>query len=65
MKYQKKLMFIVKFLAFNIRDELEYAFKMSSKSLEAILPQKEAGSHIVDYKYVTKKRFLIRNRLEE
>jgi hypothetical protein len=34
---------------------------MFSKSLEAILPQKEADPYIDDYKYAGKKRFLIRN----
>ena len=52
---------IEKFEPVNVRDEFEYAFKMFSKSLEAILPQKEAGPYIVDYKYVGKKKFLIRN----
>ena len=52
---------IEKFEPVNIRDEFEYAFKMFSKSLEAILPQKEADPYIDDYKYAGKKRFLIRN----
>ncbi len=34
---------------------------MFSKSLEAILPQKEADPYVDDYKYAGKKRFLIRN----
>ena len=52
---------IEKFEPVNVRDEFEYAFKMFSKSLEAILPQRQTKPYIDDYKYAGKKRFLIRN----
>lgn len=52
---------IEKFEPVNVRDEFEYAFKMFSKSLEAVLPRKEADPYIDDYKYAGKKLLMIRN----
>jgi len=52
---------IEKFEPVNVRDEFEYAFKMFSKSLEAVLPRKEADPYIDDYKYTGKKLLMIRN----
>jgi type I restriction enzyme, R subunit len=55
---------IQKFQAVNLRDDLEYAFKMFSKALDIILPRKEAGPYIEDFKFLSKQRFNIRNRYE-
>lgn len=52
---------IEKFEPINVRDEFEYAFKTFSKSLEAILPKKEAEPYIEDFKYLSRKRYTIRN----
>jgi type I restriction enzyme, R subunit len=55
---------IVKFEPVNLRDDFEYAFKMFSKALDVILPKKEADPFIADFKYLSKKRWLIRNSYE-
>ena len=52
---------IEKFEPINVRDEFEYAFKTFSKSLDAILPKKEAEPYIEDFKYLGRKRYAIRN----
>lgn len=51
---------IEKFEPANVRDDFEYAFKMS-KALDIVLPKKEADPYIDDFNYLGKKRFLIRN----
>ena len=55
---------IEKFEPANMRDEFEYAFKMFSKALDAVLPKKEAEEYVNDFKYLSKKRMLIRNSYE-
>ena len=50
-----------KFEPINVRDEFEYTFKAFSKSLDAILPKKEAQSYVDDFKYLSRKRYAIRN----
>ncbi|MDR4512716.1 MAG: type I restriction endonuclease subunit R [Nitrososphaeraceae archaeon] len=52
---------IEKFEPAHVREDFEYAFKMFSKSLDAVLPRKEAGPYIDDFKYLSKKRNLLRN----
>jgi len=52
---------IEKFEPVHVRDNFEYAFKMFSKSLDAVLPRKEAGPYIEDFKYLSQKRQLLRN----
>ena len=55
---------IIKFEPVNVRDDFEYAFKMFSKALDAVLPNKEADPYIQDFNYLSKKRYLIRNAYE-
>lgn len=52
---------IKKFEAANVREDFEYAFKMFSKALDVILPEKEAEPYIPDFKYLSRKRQMIRN----
>jgi len=52
---------IEKFEPVNVRDSFEYAFKMFSKALDAVLPRKEADPYIEDFKFLSQKRQLIRN----
>lgn len=52
---------IEKFEPVNVRDNFEYAFKMFSKSLDTVLPRKEAEPYIEDFKYLSQKRILLRN----
>lgn len=55
---------IQKFEPVALRDGFEYAFKMFSKALDAVLPAKEAEPFINDFKFLSEKRFLIRNEYE-
>ena len=55
---------IAKFEPVNLRDDFEYAFKMFSKTLDVLLPKKEAEPFVDDFKYLSKKRWLIRNSYE-
>jgi type I restriction enzyme, R subunit len=55
---------IKKFEAVNVREDFEYAFKMFSKALDVILPEKEAEPYIPDFKYLSRKRQMIRNLYE-
>lgn len=55
---------IEKFEPVNIRDDFEYAFKMFSKSLDALLPKKETKPFIQDFKYASKVRQMIRTYYE-
>jgi type I site-specific restriction-modification system R (restriction) subunit len=55
---------IEKFEPVNVRDDFEYAFKMFSKALDVVLPKKEAEAHIEDFKYLSRKRVMIRNSYE-
>lgn len=52
---------IEKFEPINVRDDFEYAFKMFSKALDAVLPRKEANSFIDDFKFLSQKRQMLRN----
>jgi type I site-specific restriction-modification system R (restriction) subunit len=45
---------IEKFEPVNVRDDFEYAFKMFSKSLDIILPKKEAEPYKEDFKYLSR-----------
>lgn len=56
---------ILKFEPINVRDDFEYAFKMFSKALDAVLPRKEADPFIEDFKFLAKKRQIIRNQYGE
>ena len=55
---------IIKFEPVNVRDDFEYAFKMFSKALDAVPPNKEADPSVQDFNYLSKKRYLIRNAYE-
>ncbi|MGA8843543.1 MAG: HsdR family type I site-specific deoxyribonuclease, partial [Nitrososphaeraceae archaeon] len=55
---------IVKFEPVNVREEFEYAYKMFSKSLDIVLPRKEAGPYIDDFKYASKIRNMLRTSYE-
>ncbi len=52
---------IEKFESINKRDDFEYAFKMFSKALDAVLPRKESNPYIQDFKFLSQKRQMIRN----
>jgi len=52
---------IEKFEPISVRDNFEYAFKMFSKALDAVLPRKESNPFIDDFKYLSQKRQMIRN----
>jgi type I restriction enzyme R subunit len=55
---------IEKFEPVNVRDEFEYAFKMFSRALDAVMPKKEADPYINDFKDASKIRQLIRTYYE-
>ena len=55
---------IKKFEPANIREDFEYAFKMFSKALDVVLPEKEAEPYIPDFKYLSRKIQMIRNLYE-
>ena len=46
------------------RDEYDYAFKMFSKTMDAVLPKKEAHPYINDFKYAAKIRQMLRTYYE-
>ena len=52
---------ILKFEPIDVRDNFEYAFKMFSKSLDAVMPRKEADPYISDFKFLYQKRQMLRN----
>ena len=52
---------ILKFESIDVRDGFEYAFKTFSKSLEAVMPRKEADPYIADFKFLSQKRQMLRN----
>jgi len=52
---------IEKFEPINVRDNFEYAFKMFSKALDAVMPRKEANPYVEDFKFLSQKRQMIRN----
>ena len=52
---------IVKFEPVDVRDDFEYAFKMFSKALDAVMPRKEADPYIEDFKFLSQKRQMLRN----
>ena len=55
---------IQKFEPSSLRDGFDYAFKMFTKALDAVLPAKEAEPYVNDFKFLGEKRFLIRNEYE-
>ena len=55
---------IEKFEPAGKRDEFDYAFKMFSKSMDAVLPKKEAHPYINDFKYAAKIRQMLRTYYE-
>ena len=55
---------IEKFEPVNMRDDFEYSFKMFSKALDMGLPKREAESYKEDFKYLSRKRIMIRNSYE-
>ena len=55
---------IEKFEPVNVRDDFEYAYKMFWKALDAVLPKKESEPYIEDFKYLSRKRSMIRNSYE-
>ena len=56
------ILIIEKFEPVHVRDNFEYAFKMFSKALDAVMPRKEADPFIDDFKYLSQKRQLLRNQ---
>ncbi|MDN5845706.1 MAG: HsdR family type I site-specific deoxyribonuclease, partial [Candidatus Nitrosocosmicus sp.] len=52
---------ITKFEPINLRDDFEYAFKMFSKAMDAVLPRKEANPYIENLKFLSQKRQMLRN----
>jgi type I restriction enzyme R subunit len=55
---------IEKFEPVNVRDDFEYAFKMFWKAMDAVLPKREAEPYTEDFKYLSRKRAMIRNSYE-
>ncbi|MEX2313007.1 MAG: type I restriction enzyme endonuclease domain-containing protein, partial [Nitrosopumilaceae archaeon] len=55
---------IEKFEPADIREEFEYAFKMLSKALDAVMPGKEADPYLEDFKFLSKARQIIRTYYE-
>jgi type I restriction enzyme R subunit len=55
---------ILKFEPADIRERFEYDFKMFSKALDAVLPEKEADPYIEDFKFLSKARQTIRTYYE-
>jgi type I restriction enzyme R subunit len=52
---------VVKFEPVNVREDFEYAFKMFSKSLDAVMPRPEADPFIDDFKNLSRIRQRLRN----
>ena len=55
---------IEKFEPVNVRDDFEYAFKMFSRAMDAVMPKKEAKAFINDFKDASKIRQMIRTYYE-
>jgi type I restriction enzyme, R subunit len=55
---------IEKFEPVNVRDEFEYAFKMFSRAMDAVMPKKEAEPYINDFKDASEIRQMIRTYYE-
>lgn len=55
---------IEKFEPADVREEFEYAFKMLSKALDAVMPGKEADPYLEDFKFLSKARQIIRTYYE-
>lgn len=51
---------IEKFEPVDLRDKFEYDFKMFSKALDAVMPDKEADPYIEDFKFLSKARQILR-----
>lgn len=55
---------IEKFEPIDLRDKFEYDFKMFSKTLDAVMPEKEADPYIEDFKFLSAARQIIRTYYE-
>lgn len=55
---------IEKFEPANTREKFEYDFKMFSKALDAVMPEKEADPYIADFQFASKARQLVRTYYE-
>lgn len=55
---------IEKFEPADLREKFEYDFKMFSRTLDAVMPEKEADPYIADFKAASEARQLIRTRYE-
>jgi len=55
---------ILKFEPIDLREKFEYDFKMFSKALDAVMPEKEADPYIEDFKFLSKARQIIRTYYE-
>jgi type I restriction enzyme R subunit len=55
---------IEKFEPIDLREKFEYDFKMFSKALDAIMPDKEADPYLADFKFASEARQLIRTRYD-
>ena len=55
---------IEKFEPVNVRDDFEYAFKMFSRAMDAVMPKKEAKPFINDFEDVSKIRQMLRTYYE-
>ena len=55
---------IEKFEPVNVRDEFEYAFKMFSRAMDAVMPKIESEPYINDFKDASKVRQMIRTYYE-
>ena len=55
---------IEKFEPVNVRDDFEYAFKMFSQAMDAVMPKKEAKPFINDFEDASKIRQLMRTYYE-
>ena len=53
-----------KFEPVDLREQLEYDFKMLSRALDAVMPDKEADPYIPDFKFASEARQLIRTRYD-
>lgn len=51
---------VEKFEPVDLRDKFEYDFKMFSKALDAVMPDKAADPYIDDFKFLSKARQIIR-----
>ena len=55
---------IERFEPIDTREKFEYDFKMFSKALDAVLPDKEADPYLADFKFASEARQLVRTRFD-